>query len=113
MTGKNSLQSLRGISFAQHIALIIALSASLSTVPGASAQEFSSDLLDKYQEKVEKRELTDQELSRLAELAQAYKDNARVHLVYGLALDLVGLNDQALEQFKLSDKLGPKDSQAV
>ncbi|HND67462.1 MAG TPA: hypothetical protein PL112_11725, partial [Candidatus Obscuribacter sp.] len=95
MTGKNSLQSLRGISFAQHIALIIALSASLSTVPGASAQEFSSDLLDKYQEKVEKRELTDQELSRLAELAQTYKGNARVHLVYGLALDLVGLNDQA------------------
>ncbi len=116
MTGKNSLQSLSGISFAHHIALdlalIIALSSSLMTLP-ASAQEFSKALLDKYQEKVEKRELTDQELSRLAELAQQYKDDARVHLVYGLALDLVGLNDQALEQFRLADKLGPKDSQAV
>lgn len=72
-----------------------------------------TEKLNDYQQKIESRSLSEAQLTELAGLTQKFPGEAKVHLVYGLALDLVGLNDQALEQFQAADKLGPQDSNAV
>jgi tetratricopeptide (TPR) repeat protein len=69
--------------------------------------------LDKLQAEADSQKFSEASVNRLAELVAKNPGNARAHLLYGMALDFVGLADQALEQFQLADKYGPQDPRAI
>lgn len=61
------------------------------------------------EDEYDRHALTESTLEELARLVLVHPTNYRVHLYYGLALDEVGLAEQAMEQFQLADKYGPQD----
>ncbi len=75
-------------------------------LPGGEAV---SQVLQRIQSELDKGQLTQESVNQVAELTQKFPGNYKLHLYYGLCLDEVGLPDEALEQFRLADKLGPRD----
>ncbi len=71
------------------------------------------DCLRRIQAELDNRKLTEASRNELEALAAKYPNNYKVHLYYGLILDEIGLIDQAMVEFELADKLGPKDPRAT
>jgi tetratricopeptide (TPR) repeat protein len=69
--------------------------------------------LRRIQAELDSRKLTEASQNELEALATKYPNNYKVHLYYGLVLDEVGLPEQAMAEFELADKLGPKDPRAT
>ena len=69
--------------------------------------------LRRIQAELDSRKLTEASQNELEVLATKYPNNYKVHLYYGLVLDEVGLPEQAMAEFELADKLGPKDPRAT
>ncbi len=79
-------------------------------LPGGAAVGNS---LRRIQAELDNRKLTEASQNELEALAAKYPNNYKVHLYYGLVLDEIGLIDQAMAEFELADKLGPKDPRAT
>ncbi len=71
------------------------------------------DVLRRVQEELDGRRLTEASQRQLEELAEKYPTNYKLHLYLGLVFDEIGLPDQAVAQYELADKLGPKDPRAT
>jgi cytochrome c-type biogenesis protein CcmH/NrfG len=69
--------------------------------------------LDQFQSAIDKNTLTMDEFQKLADVADQNPVNARAHLLFGRALDMQGLVDQAVKQYEIADKYGPKDPEAI
>jgi tetratricopeptide (TPR) repeat protein len=69
--------------------------------------------LRRIQGELDNRALTQASQAELESLAAKYPNNYKIHLYYGLVLDEVGLPEQAMSEFELADKLGPKDPRAT
>lgn len=105
---------IRNILSAQILCALLSLPAVFSQ-SSVNAQVSASidSLMEAYEKKLEERKLTEQDVAQIGELVEKNPGSAKAHLTLGLALDYVGLNDQALEQFVAADKLGPKDPKAL
>jgi tetratricopeptide (TPR) repeat protein len=85
-----------------------------STLPKQPAQLSPIDLeLNKYQADIDKRALSQENFEKLNQLVEQNPTNPRAHLVFGYAYDALGLVDEAVAQYKLADKFGPKDPEAI
>lgn len=93
-------------------AQLVCVQLALPTVFAQGTADLES-ALNGYERKLEERKLTEQDVAQIGALVEKNPSNAKAHLVLGLALDYVGLNDQALEQFVAADKLGPQDPKAL
>ena len=65
--------------------------------------------LKRIQAELDAAKLSQASQGELEALATKYPNNYKVHLYYGLVLDNLGLPEQALAEFELADKLGPRD----
>ncbi|MBN9394062.1 MAG: hypothetical protein J0H83_02370 [Candidatus Melainabacteria bacterium] len=94
-------------------AIICAISCDPTTglpVYAASTSEVSVNrTLDDLEQAISDRRLKQNDIETLAEIVQAHPTDYRAHLLFGLALDEIGMAEQALEQFRLADKYGPQD----
>ena len=91
-------------------AIICAISCDPTTglpVYAASTSEVSVNrTLDDLEQAISDRRLKQNDIETLAEIVQAHPTDYRAHLLFGLALDEIGMAEQALEQFRLADKYG-------
>ena len=83
------------------------------TVKPAAVQSALDQQLEKYQKLIDDKSLSMDDFQKLAELADQNPTNSRVHLLMGRGFDLQGLSDQAVDQYKIADKYGPKDPEAI
>ncbi len=115
--------ALSALLFFSHCPCTLAVEAAQTAVPEASPKQVAPgqrqsrtalDIqLDKYQKQVDDNALTVDDFQKLADLAGQNPVNARVHLLLGRAFDMQGLADQAVEQYTIADKYGPKDPEAI
>jgi tetratricopeptide (TPR) repeat protein len=84
---------------------------------GQSAPAVSSNALDqqldKFQKEIDDNTLSVDEFQKLADLAGKNPTNSRAHLLCGRGFDLQGLPDQAVAEYEIADKYGPKDPEAI
>lgn len=83
------------------------------TQEASSGDSALDSQLDQYQKSLDDHTLTEAGVQKLAALAAKYPTNSRVHLLFGRAYDALGLADDAVEQYKIADKYGPKDPEAI
>ncbi|MBS2005879.1 MAG: hypothetical protein JST01_02485, partial [Cyanobacteria bacterium SZAS TMP-1] len=87
-------------------------SAPVTAAPSAGKSQLDAQL-DIYEKDIDGKNLSEGDFQKLADLAAKNPTNWRVHLLFGRGFDLQGLNDQAVEQYRLADQYGPQDPQAI
>ena len=63
--------------------------------------------LAKFQKLLDDKTLSEAQFQELGALAAKNPVNARAHLLCGRGYDLLGLPDEAVQEYKLADQYGP------
>ncbi|MBP7860372.1 tetratricopeptide repeat protein [bacterium] len=75
--------------------------------------QVSSELVKRAQSEIDNNKLTEQTLAQLQSAVQSNDRDADAHLYLGLALERMGLKDEAYAQYALAVKYGPQNPDAL
>ena len=75
--------------------------------------QVSSELVKRAQSEIDNNKLTEQTLAQLQSAVQSNVRDADAHLYLGLALERMGLKDEAYSQYGLAVNYGPQNPDAL
>lgn len=91
--------------------MILLLTASLALSPCAFAEDKA--FLEQAQKEVDSKKLTDRTFAQLQEFVQKNPTNSQAHITLGLALNDLGLTEDAAMQFELAVRHGADNPRAL
>jgi tetratricopeptide (TPR) repeat protein len=87
--------------------------AAWSNSTDTATQESNNELLNRIQQEVDAENVAERSYTDLANILEKDPANYRAHLLLGNCYDLLGLPEQAYEQFQLALKYGPNEPKAI